>query len=236
MPPRTRHQFGPIDTPRAVSAFYDHWRPDAGIFVESEIWPNMLIEGQRRDIPLALLNARMSEKSVRGWQKWPATAQRVLSCFDILIAQNPQNAKNLADMGAQRDRIQTGTNLKSMSAPLPVDETTLNELKSWLGSRPLWVASSTHPGEEEPVLEAHAALLATHPDLCLLLVPRHPERGDDVMSLIEGKRSYRCTEIRGRAAGRPTDLSGRHAGRNRHMVCRLANRVCCGIASADRWS
>lgn len=187
LPPRTRHQFAPLDTPRAVAAFYDHWRPRAGIFVESELWPNMLLDGQARGVRLALLNARLSDKSVRGWQKWPATAARVMATFDILIAQNRHNADNLAAMGAMgapRDRIRTGSNLKSMSAPLPVDPTALTAFRDSLGARPLWVASSTHPGEEETVLAAHKTLLAEHPDLCLLLIPRHPERGDTVARLI----------------------------------------------------
>ena len=86
LPARTTHQFAPLDTPAAVTAFYDHWQPQAGIFVESELWPNMLLGARNRGIRLALLNARLSEKSVRGWQKWPATAAQVLGCFDVLIA------------------------------------------------------------------------------------------------------------------------------------------------------
>ncbi len=184
LPPRCRHQFAPLDTPSAVAAFYDHWCPAAGVFVESELWPNMLREGQARGVRLALLNARMSAKSVRGWQKWPATARAVLGTFDILIAQNDSNAENLAAMGAPRDRIRRGTNLKALSAPLPVDAEALAGLQAALGDRPVWLASSTHEGEEGIVLAAHKTLLGDHRDLCLLLIPRHPERGTAVAALI----------------------------------------------------
>lgn len=184
LPPRTHHQFAPLDAPRAVTAFYDHWRPDAGIFVESEIWPNLLEEARARGVPLALLNARFSDKSVQTWRKWPATAAYILGAFDILIAQNLQNANNLAKLGAPPKRLRTGTNLKSMSAPLPVDPGTLADLNQWLDYRPVWTASSTHDGEEDAVLAAHSALLSMHPDLCLILIPRHPERGDKVAAMI----------------------------------------------------
>ncbi len=184
LPPRTRHQFAPLDAPGPVTRFLDHWRPDAGIFVESEIWPGMLTQARARGVRLALLNARLSEKSVQGWRKRPRTARAVLGVFDILLTQNAENAENLIAMGAEPTRVETGINLKSTSAPLPVDADALAEMQSQLDSRPLWVASSTHPGEEEIVLAAHRRLLERWPDLCLLLVPRHPERGDEVASLI----------------------------------------------------
>ncbi len=184
MPPRTLHQYAPIDSQNAVEAFYDHWQPNAGIFVESEIWPNLLLEGHRRKIPLALLNARLSQKSARDWQKWPATAKAVMGVFAILIAQNTRSAEILATMGAPRDRIRRGTNLKAMSAPLPVDDAALQDLQTALKERPRWVASSTHPGEEEIVLAAHTSLLAQTPNLCLILIPRHPDRGDAIADLI----------------------------------------------------
>ena len=194
-PPRTLHQFAPLDTPAAIRRFYDHWQPQAGVFVESELWPGLLIEGQKRGVRLALLNARLSERSVRGWQRWPRTAARVMDTFDVLISQNAANAQNLIAIGADPDRVKKGSNLKAMSAPLPVDNAALREVQTALGDRPLWVASSTHPGEEEIVLRAHHLAMATRPELCLLLIPRHPERGDAVAALIEasGLRMARRT-------------------------------------------
>ncbi len=184
LPPRTRHQFVPLDAPGPVARFYDHWRPDAGIFVESELWPVMLSEGHKRGVPLALLNARLSEKSAKNWQRVPGTARFILGRFALLLTQNAEIAERLLAIGADPERVQVGSNLKATSAPLPIDHDTLQRLNSQLDGRAVWVASSTHPGEEQIVLAAHKHLLETQPDLCLLLVPRHPERGDEVAALV----------------------------------------------------
>ncbi|MCU9838534.1 3-deoxy-D-manno-octulosonic acid transferase [Ruegeria sp. WL0004] len=184
MPPRCRHQFAPLDGPGPVTRFYKQWRPDAAVFVESELWPRMIVEGARAGVPLALLNARLSEKSVRGWQRFPSTARFLLDRFRLFLTQNRQTADNLIAMGADPARVTPGTNLKAMAGPLPVDAALLTEMRAAIGPRPVWVASSTHPGEEEVVLDAHRQLLADHPDLLLLLIPRHPERGTEVSALI----------------------------------------------------
>lgn len=184
MPPRTRHQFAPLDATGPVGRFLAHWRPAAGIFVESELWPLMLMDSHAAGARLALLNARLSEKSVRGWQKWPRTARHVLDQFDLMLTQNRKTADDLLAMGADPARVEVGSNLKSTSAPLPVDETVLTGMRTDLGDRPVWIASSTHPGEEAVVLAAHRILLDRFPDLCLLLIPRHPLRGDEVAALI----------------------------------------------------
>ncbi|MDA7963096.1 3-deoxy-D-manno-octulosonic acid transferase [Ruegeria sp.] len=184
LPPRTRHQYPPLDTAGPVRRFLDHWRPDAGIFVESEIWPRLIIESADRSVPLALLNARLSEKSVAGWQKRPKTARFILNKFRLFLTQNDKTATNLLSMGAPSDRVQPGTNLKAMSEPLPVDKTAMTTIKSQIGDRPVWIASSTHAGEEETILAAHANLLKRWSNLLLLLIPRHPERRDEVTALI----------------------------------------------------
>lgn len=199
MPPRARHQFAPLDAPGAAGRFLDHWRPDAGIFVESELWPVILTEARARGVPLALLNARLSEKSVRGWSKYPATARFVLDHFALMLTQNPDARAHLLTMGADPGRVETAGNLKATSAPLPVDAEALAALEGALAARPMWVAASTHPGEEEVVLAVHRALMRRHPDLCLLLIPRHPERGGAVAELI-GAAGLRHAR---RSAGQP---------------------------------
>ncbi len=184
LPPRTRHQFPPLDSAGPVRRFLDHWAPDAAIFVESEIWPRLIVETAGRGTPLGLLNARLSDKSVAGWQKRLDTARFILDHFALFLTQNDKTAANLIAIGADPDRVQPGTNLKAMSDPLPVDQTTLTDIQGKIGYRPVWIASSTHAGEEETVLAAHNGLLKQYPDLLLLLIPRHPERREEVATLL----------------------------------------------------
>ncbi|TMM54970.1 3-deoxy-D-manno-octulosonic acid transferase [Sulfitobacter sabulilitoris] len=184
MPPNCVHQFAPLDAAGPVTRFLDHWRPDAAVFVESELWPQMLVRTRARGAHLALVNARLSAKSRAAWAKRPRTAAYVLGVFDLILTQNDAMAQAMVDLNAPADRVARGFNLKSLSDPLPVDPDAVAKSRKTLGHRPVWVASSTHPGEEKDVLEAHRSLLGTHPDLCLILAPRHPERGDEVEALI----------------------------------------------------
>ena len=184
LPARTRHQFAPLDAPGPLKWFLRHWRPDAAIFVESELWPQMLRRTFENGARMAMVNARLSETSVARWQARPDLARYLLEVFDLILTQNASMAKAMRDMGAPSDRISEGMNLKALSDPLPVDQEALNTARAAIGDRPSWVASSTHPGEEREVLEAHRILLQDRPDLCLILVPRHPDRGAEVTALI----------------------------------------------------
>ena len=185
LPPRSVHQLAPLDAPGPLNRFLKHWQPDAAIFVESELWPQMLRRTYATGARMALVNARLSQRSVSKWQKMPKTAAYVLSVFDLILTQNDAMAEAMVKMHAPPERVARGINLKSMAGPLPVDDDALFEARSTLGQRPVWVGSSTHPGEEEVVLQAHQALLKRWPDLCLILAPRHPERGDEVEALIK---------------------------------------------------
>ncbi len=185
LPPRTRHQYPPLDTASPVRRFLHHWTPDAGIFVESEIWPRLIIESTTSNVPLALLNARLSDKSVAGWRKRPKTARFILNHFRLFLTQNQKTADNLISIGAPADRVRPGTNLKAMSDPLPVDTAALKDIQTQISDRPVWIASSTHAGEEETVLDAHRQLLDRWPDLLLLLIPRHPDRRAEVATVLD---------------------------------------------------
>ncbi|MCV3272503.1 3-deoxy-D-manno-octulosonic acid transferase [Roseobacter sinensis] len=184
IPPRTVHQFAPLDARGPLSRFLHHWRPDAAIFVESELWPRMLRMTYERETPMALVNARLSAKSRAAWARQPALAAYVLDVFVLILTQNDEMAQAMVDMHAPADRVARGTNLKALSAPLPTDPAVLAQIRAALKGRRLWVAASTHPGEEEIVLAAHARLRASHPDLALVLVPRHPNRSAEVAALI----------------------------------------------------
>ena len=177
------HQFAPLDGNGPVTRFLDHWRPDLCVLVESELWPTLLDRCARANIPVALLNARVSDKSAEGWKKFPGTAAFVLRGIVMAHCQDMRTRNHLRDMGLPM--AQQGANLKSMiGAPLIAPDV-VDAAHSALNGRPVWVAASTHPGEEEAVLRAHTTLLAAHPDLCLILVPRHPERGRAVLSLVK---------------------------------------------------
>ena len=184
LPPRTDHQFAPLDAPGPVKRFLAHWRPDAAVFVESELWPQMLYRTRTTGARMILVNARLSEKSRAAWRKRPHTARFLLGLFDLILTQNDEMAAAMIDMHAPADRVARGFNLKSLSGPLPQDPATLAQLRTAIKSRPVWVAASTHRGEEEVVLSAHAQLRRDHTDLLLILAPRHPDRSAEVHQTI----------------------------------------------------
>ena len=184
MPPRCQHQFAPIDAPQPLKRFLKHWRPDAAVFVESELWPQMLRRTFATGASMALVNARLSEKSITAWAKRPRLAAYLLEVFDLILTQNDAMAEAIVSMHAPATRVARGQNLKSFAGPLPVEDALISSARAALGHRAVWVAASTHAGEERIILDAHKRLRAQHPDLHLILVPRHPERGDEVLQLI----------------------------------------------------
>ena len=186
MPQSCHFQFAPLDSVGPVRRFLGHWRPDAAIFVDSELWPVTLVEARNSGAVLALVNARLSERSIARWRKRSSTARFILDQFTLLMPQNEMVAEALLSLGAAKERILPGGNLKAAAAALPVSDDLVSKLRQDLQGRPVWVASSTHKGEEEIILQTHTALLETHPDLCLVLAPRHPERGAQIVDLIRG--------------------------------------------------
>ncbi len=175
LPERVIHQFVPLDRGRWVRRFLDHWRPDLVLWVESEFWPNLLCEIGARGIPSVLVNARISPKSYGGWRKWPGLIGRLLDNFELCLAQTDDDARKLEGLGAAR--VVCRGNLKFSSAPLPVDDSELQDLRQEIGGRPTWLAASTHPGEEAVIADAHRRIRATRGDALAIIVPRHPARG-----------------------------------------------------------
>lgn len=178
LPQAAIHQYVPIDRPRYVQRFLDYWQPDLGIFVESELWPNMLLAAQKRAIPLALVNARMNSGSMRSWRSSRTSARRLLSCFSWIGAADRRTADGLS--GILEDDVPMVGNLKLEAEREPPDPIAAAAVADSLGGRPSWVAASTHASEDEIVLTAHENLLASYPDALLILAPRHPERGDEI--------------------------------------------------------
>jgi 3-deoxy-D-manno-octulosonic-acid transferase len=178
LPPSVIHQFVPLDVPRYVRRFLDHWRPDLALFVESDLWPNRIIEAGRRRIPMILINGRLSEHSYRRWQYLPAAIVNLLQRFDLVLARSAADAERLAALGAPR--IVTAGDLKLDVPAPPCDDTELKALRLAIGQRPVIAGTSTHDGEERAMLDAHARLRANFPGLLTLIAPRHPERGAGV--------------------------------------------------------
>lgn len=180
LPEGAIHQFIPLDLSGAAARFIAHWRPDLAIFCESELWPCLMLETRRRGIPLGIVNGRMSERSFRNWKRLPGTARALLGELAFCLAQSAADATRYAALGAPA--ITTG-NLKFDSPPLPVNRAELDRLRAAIGRRPIFLAASTHPGEETLVLEAAARIRDTEPEVLAILVPRHPERGEAIAAL-----------------------------------------------------
>ena len=175
LPVRAHHQYVPLDVPQYVERFLDHWRPDLAIFTESDVWPNLVIETSSRAIPLALINARMSPRSIKRWRRYRKHGRALFSRFNLVLAQNESIAKAIKMLGAPR--VVTAGNLKIDAPPPPVDTVELARLKVAIGARPLLLAASTHPGEEAIIATAHASIARELPDALTIIVPRHPDRG-----------------------------------------------------------
>ena len=185
LPERAFHQYIPVDRRAWVRRFLDHWRPDAALWMESELWPNLVTATVQRSIPLALINARMSERSFRRWRRVPAFARALLSPFAACVAQSEADADRFRKLGA--DPVVCSGNLKFAAGPLPVEPQALDDARAKIGNRPVWLAASTHPGEETMIARAHERLRRRHPELLTIIVPRHPIRGPAIAREIDAR-------------------------------------------------
>ncbi len=181
---RVTHVYAPLDRGDCVRRFLRYWRPDVGVFVESEIWPNLILAAKRAGVRLALVNARMSPKTLARWGRWRAAGARLAQAFDWISAADARTGEALSALrGAPAPVL---GNLK-LAAPAPhVDARARDALAGEIGARPVWLAASTHEGEDEIALAAHALLRRSHPDALLILAPRHPERGAAIAALAQG--------------------------------------------------
>lgn len=183
LPARAFHQFYPLDHPQWTEHFLNHWRPDFVLWMESELWPNMLGQVHARRIPAALINARLSDKSYRLWRMIRSSVKSLLDTFEIILAQTPQDAHLFEALGARQ--VIVTDNLKYSAEALSYDEKSLGQLMATTQDRPLWVFASTHKGEEFMACRVHQILKNALPDLLTIIVPRHPERRQEIISLCE---------------------------------------------------
>jgi 3-deoxy-D-manno-octulosonic-acid transferase len=196
LPAGVIHQFAPVDAPGAAARFLDHWRPDAALFVESELWPNLIVAAGKRGVRLALLSARVTEASARGWSRAPATARALLRAFDLILPQDAATDLRLTGLGAD-----TGPrlNLKLVVDAPPVDADLVTALKAGASGRGIVLAASTHPGEEALIAGAFRMAMSGGPDALLIVAPRHPERGPQVAADLAAAGF----QVARRAAGEP---------------------------------
>jgi 3-deoxy-D-manno-octulosonic-acid transferase len=182
LPDRCYHQYVPVDHYFAVQRFLRYWRPDLALWVESEIWPNLLTKTQAY-CPLMLLNGRLSENSLKKWLRYPVLARTLMRCFTVIFPQSEADAARFKQLGAPH--VKTLGNLKYDAPALPADSKKMGELVSMVGDRFVFVAASTHPHEELMIAQVHAQLKLTLPDLLTIIIPRHSKRVQEIYSSIE---------------------------------------------------
>jgi 3-deoxy-D-manno-octulosonic-acid transferase len=202
LPERALHQFAPVDTPDAVRAFLGYWRPDIALFVDSEFWPNLMVGTRRAGAVMGLINARMSDRSFRRWRLARPFIRMLLSGFTLCFAQSAQDAERLGILGLPS--VNGTGNLKYDAPALPCDEKELARLEKQVDSRPVWVAASTHPGEEAMIAQVHRKLAASGMRPLTIIVPRHAVRGDEVTAQLGSLKIARRS--RGDAITRDTDI------------------------------
>ena len=213
---RVSHCYVPYDFPDAVRRFLDRVRPEVAVIAETEFWPNIFAECGRRRIPLLLVNGRVSQASLRGYLRVPKIARAMLANADLLCAQTRVDAQRLRNLGVPEQLIHVTGNLKfDVELPAQLLEEARALRGHWGADRPVWIAASTHPGEERKVLDAFAELKRRYPPLLLVLVPRHPERFRAVARLCR-QRGY-AVALRSRTprrfAARHGNPRGGHDGR-----------------------
>lgn len=195
LPARAIHQYVPLDVPQYVGRFLDHWKPTIAIFTESDIWPNLVLAASARHVPLVLVNARMSPRSINRWRRFAKFGRPLFSRFAAILAQNDNIARALKRLGAPN--VITAGNIKIDSPAPPVDPAAKARLKAAIGDRPVFLAASTHPGEDTVIAAAHSLMRRNLEGLLTIIVPRHPERGGGLAASLGGLGLK--TQLRSRA-------------------------------------
>ena len=198
------HQFVPLDTPRFVSRFLDHWRPNLALFVESDLWPNLILESTSRGVPMILVNGRLSESSFQRWRYMRGMIAGLLGRFDLCLARTRDDAERFGELGAPR--IITTGNLKLDVPAPPASDIMLQSARAAIGKRPVIAAASTHPGEEAMLMDSFRRLRQSFPGLLLLLAPRHPERGPGIAEIAAAAGFNASLRSRGQPLDAKTDV------------------------------
>lgn len=182
---RVIHVYCPWDLPDALRRFHRAFNPRLVLVMETELWPNLVVSAYRRSVPVLLVNGRLSASSYRGYARLPALTEPMLGALTRVLAQTADEAERFRRLGADAEAVEVTGNIKFDLSLSDRVRDQAGELRRHFGQRPVWIAASTHEGEDEPVLEAHQWVRARWPDALLVLVPRHPERFGDVAALIQ---------------------------------------------------
>ncbi|HYA73315.1 MAG TPA: 3-deoxy-D-manno-octulosonic acid transferase [Roseiarcus sp.] len=204
LPAGALHQFAPLDAPGFMRRFFAHWRPDLALIAESELWPNMILEARRAGAPLVMVNARMSARSFARWRRAPDFIAALLGQVELCLAQSEGDAERLAELGAPVVRV--AGNLKFDAPAPPADRRELAALAGLTSGRQIWIAASTHEGEERIAAEAHKRVAQTFPDALTLIAPRHPARGEAILAQLQALGLNCALRSRGERPERETAI------------------------------
>ena len=182
LPKKTIHQYVPFDIGEFVRGFLDHWKPNLAVFTESELWPCLITTTHAREIPLILINARISGKSFSKWKWVKGLFSSILSKFEIILCQDENTATFIRKLSKSKIDPKVVGSLKESAPPLPFNEEDRAVISNQIGSRPIWLAASTHEREELMMAEAHEHARRFSRRLLLIIVPRHPNRGKKICS------------------------------------------------------
>ncbi len=225
LPPKTIHQYVPVDILPYVTHFIKHWHPDLALWVESELWPN-LITGISKNCPLIMINGRISPKSYASWQKYGSFIKEILKCFSLCLAQSQHDAQRLKDLGA--NNVKYSGNIKYDAPALPFDTEKLAQLTKLLSNRPCFIAASTHKNEEKIIAAVHAQLKAKYPALLTIIIPRHPTRCNEILEDISTYNLDVSVRSKGQLFNDKTDIYLADTMGELGIFYRLANIVFIG--------
>lgn len=204
LPPGAIHQFIPLDAPRYTGRFLEHWQPNLALLAESDLWPNLIMACTEKNVPLILVNGRLSERSFTRWRYLPTTIRALLGRFDLCLTQSEPDAERYSELGAPHVSM-TGNLKLDVPAP-PVDAGKLSAMRAVVRQRPMIAAASTHPGEEAVIIDAHRRLRQSFPGLLTIIAPRHPERGPGVVEIATAAGLNAVARSRGLLPDRGTDV------------------------------
>jgi len=183
LPKNVIHQYVPVDLLPAVRRFLDYWKPKVALFFEAEFWPNLIMEAQKRDVKLLLINGRVSDVAFKKWEPHQDLACQMLEHFDLALGQTSEDERRIKILGAPHT-MYLG-NLKFAGSPMKCNEDELAKMREKIGNRPTWVVASTHETEEEEVAKIHQEIAKKYPNLLTIIAPRNAKRGEEIKNILK---------------------------------------------------